>query len=339
MKIVEKNKRAVIYSGSDFSRDLEEVFGEARIEKGGVLLVTGEKSFDQSFYKKEFLALLKKLNLTVCKRIRTSANPDLFSFKKELDDLDCAVDWVFCVGGGSVIDYGKLVKLKKFKEAKIFVLYTLPGSGSIVTPFAIYGNEEFKIGDHSENIIPDVVYANKKVIEDLSQELRLIAVCDIYAHAMESLLSKAKTEESGRFSKEALDILSKKQEIEKMNAEEFLEADIAAAKAESIALVLFPHAIGHYLTYKLGVPHPIASIVFFQEFIELLISKGVEVDVSHMEYLLELKKLLKEKGLLSEHYEVEAESAMSLIEKYMGFVFDNSPVPIPRKEYLRMIKK
>jgi alcohol dehydrogenase class IV len=339
MEILKRSKQNMIFYGKIFKEDVRDIFLSNSIINKNVVLVTGISSFDESVYKKEFLEICERFDIKICSIKKISPNPELFLIKKDENIVE-KIDWIFCVGGGSVIDYGKLLKLKKFKNAKIFALYTMPGSGSIVTPFTIYNNNEFKVGEHSEDIIPNISYINEVIIDNINYERKLFAICDIYSHAMEAYLSKIASPVSKKYSLQSLNIiLSKGLHVQKIKTRDLILADIYAAAAESEALVLFPHAIGHYLTYKFNIPHSISSIFYFRKYCDLLISKNIKLERKYIEYVDKLRKHLIENKFFKEVYDIDTDLAMEMIEKYMPFSMQNSPVNITNLEYINLIKK
>jgi alcohol dehydrogenase class IV len=338
MELLDNNRNNFVFYGLEIEKDFKEIFEFCKIKDVEIILVTGLESFDKSDYKNIFKKACDDFGITVYHRIKIAPNPCQYFAEKELENQKGTIHWIFCIGGGSVIDFGKLLKLNKYKEAKIFVLYTLPGSGSIVTPFAIYNNQEFKVGDHSEEFIPNVVYINEKIINNLSYYLKLSAVCDIFAHAFESLLSNMSNKESRFFSQTSLKILFRSGvNIKKIQPRDLIIADINAAKAESKAMVLFPHAIGHYLTYKFNIAHPIASNFYCKRYVRLLNSKGFKVEDKYVKYLDDIEKLLKKHGAYPNVESMDAKEAIDLIQKYMSFVFENAPIKISLNEYVNLI--
>lgn len=337
METLEKSRKNCVYYGSNLKKDLQKLLNRHNIRNTKILLVTGINSFDKSDYKRKFEYVCKKQGINVIERIRVSPNPFQGSLKRLMKNSKKNL-WIFCIGGGSAIDYGKLFKLKKYPDAKIFVLYTLPGSGSIVTPFAIYNNDEFKIGVHSNDIVPNVVYVNEKIFSKLNNSFKLLAICDIFAHAFESSLSKISNAQSRRHSETALEILLKNGPDPRLiKPRDIIVADLNAAKAESKALVLFPHAIGHYLTYKFKIPHPVASILYQKKFAELLIINKYSLKDGMISYLETLEQLLKDYNIYPKVLYVNAKEALVLIKKYMDFTLKNAPIKIRAKGYINLI--
>ncbi len=339
MKTLVNEKNNLIFLGNSFDNDVSSIIDRFNLEKKRAVVITGMHSFENSIYKKKLLETLKAQGVDIVREVKVGSDPklrDVDSFK--LDGADINV--LICVGGGSVIDFGKLLKLKKFKNTILFAIYTLPGSGTIVTPFAIVHNEEFKIGEHSNDMVPNFVYVNEDIVDNVPGDKKLMAVCDIFAHAIESFFSKMSDSESRSLSKKALDILYENiDNITEIKVKGLIYADIFAAKAESQALVLFPHAVGHYLTYFHDIPHPVASVCYMKKFLMLLCEKGVYIPEEYLELLNRLIEQLMDRFLLPAHKieEEKYDELMSLIKVHMPFVFELAPISISDDEYMKIL--
>lgn len=333
---VEKIK---IYIGDDLADDLSVLIKKENLSGKRILLVTGINSLDKSSWKTEFYKTLEKNNLEIVRHVKVAPNPDLLYSQTVISEEDI-FDLILCVGGGSVVDFAKLLKLKYYNKADILSFYTLVGSGSIVTPFTVYDNHEFKVGEHSEEIIPDFVYVNTNIIDNLSVEQKLAGICDICAHSIESYLSNKSSIFSRSLANKSLGILQNNISfLENIKAIDLVKADIYAALSESEAAVLFPHAAGHYLTYKFGISHNIASVYCLHEYLELLDTKGVEVGY-FLSFFKEVMSVLNKYGLLAKDAlrDDQIEELFILVGRYMDFVFDNSPACIEKKEYIDILR-
>lgn len=321
-----------IFLGDNVELDLKNLFKEYNIKNKRILLITGVKSFDGSFFYTSVMDSFVEYNNTIIQRIYVRSNPQESQINKYLDLED--IDYIFCIGGGSVIDFGKALKLKQYKQSLLFVFYTLPGSGSAITPFTIFNNNNFKIGEYSLDIIPNLVYVNEIVIQKIPDQYKIISYCDIFAHAIESYYSSQSSNTSRTSSKKALNLLCNNR-IEDFSAVDIIYADFYAATAETEALVLFPHAAGHYLSYTFNTPHPIASIYYLKPYLELLRKKNLLVPQTYFDYLELLTKYLHQSGIYPNLVlnNRQKKELLLNIDKYMHFAFANAPVDINIDEY------
>jgi len=330
-------KLSNIYIGNSFVDDLH-IFLSDFIDSE-IILITGKKSFTESPYFEMLQKVLHSLNITLKIHEKVASNPSEVEVQSFCKKSNLTKDNILAIGGGSVIDFAKLVK-NKHDDIDLYVIYTLPGSASIVTPFTVYDNKEFKIGLYDKDIIPKSAYIPMEILEGISLELKLIAISDICAHAIESYLSKESTEESKKFAVKALDyLLNSKPGNMSMN--DVISADICAGLSERIGLVLFPHAAGHYLTYQFGVTHGLATMFYLKPYIDYLYTNCDTVSENWINYVNDLYNILFRLGLIKEPSLTaeEAEKSFTLIERYMPFSLNNSPVNISKQKYLEFLTK
>lgn len=341
-KILGTNNNCIFY-GNKFSADLDLLFRDNVINGKNIVLVTGVKSFNDSNYKYQLFKLFEKYKVNILHEIVVRPNPRIKDVKSTVFKEE-KIDIVFCVGGGSVIDYGKLLKLYHLKNSSLMVIYTMPGSGTIVTPFAVVDDKGFKIAEHSLSLIPKLSYINEEIIYSIPFEKKIMAMGDIYSHAIESLLSNSSTKSTRLLSKKAISILIKiLDDLEKnksaINANDIVRADILAARAESQAFVLFPHAVGHYLTYYYKVPHSIASLYSMKKYLNYLKFNKISINPDYLMLLDKIIWRLKKIGLFPKIKlsEDDKNNMLKKIKKHMSFVFSLSPLKINENEYKKLI--
>lgn len=339
MKLIYDDKKSRVFLGDKFEFDLGHIFGRYKLKYKTVILITGIKNFIKTDYYKQLKNVLKRHEIVIVKHIKIKPNPSESHIVHTQSELNHKFDFILTVGGGSVIDAGKLIKHHFNKSAKLVAVYTLPGSATIVTPFAVFDNDEFKIGIAADNLTPNYSYINTKIIRSISFERKLIAVADIFSHAVESLYSQASSGASRIKAKNSLKILTTNK-IESLPTRALVMADIQAGLAERAGLVLFPHAAGHYLTYKFRIPHSIATMYFLPQYLTFLLNKGVCIDLRYIQYAEYLELLLRKKKLmrkisLSENEIVEL---LNLTHKYIDFAYKNAPVEIGYEEYKIILK-
>ena len=171
-------------------------------------------------------------------------------------------DLIIAVGGGSVLDYAKIVsvldlseedlknKIKKnninFKKLyKILAIPTTAGSGAEVTTGA-------------------VLYIDK---------VKYSAGFDAIAQSVESLLSKKSNEKSCKFALKALDLLLSNflNFLEKPNSDNTFKMCLGsnlAGEAINISKTTAPHAVSYPFTSNFGVSHGHAVAINFQKIIK-----------------------------------------------------------------------
>lgn len=316
-----------IFYGEDFFADISDLFQSLELGGASIVLLTGEKSFATSVDGSRLQAVLSRADTKVAHRQTVSRNPrkvDIDATLEAIAGLDAL--YIIAVGGGSVLDFAKACKLYSNKQYTIISVYTTLGSGSIVTPFTVFDNHEFKIGEHSEDIVPATVYVNTDILSRVPDAQLGSGVCDIYGHAVESSLSTAATVKSRQYAQASLDNLT--QFLHAGDVLHLLRADVFAGLSESVGLVLVPHALGHQLTYKCGVSHGIATIVFMRAYLDFLSVDGVDIPKMYLDILENILERFAQYINVDgpqdqlEHRDVE------LVHTYMGFALENSPALI-----------
>jgi alcohol dehydrogenase class IV len=339
MKLIHIDKNSKIYFGNNFHSDLSIIFKNAKLINKRIILVTGFNSFIKSNYYEKFKNILNENGVVVVQHVKVKQNPKKNALINTLSKSNCHFDFIIAVGGGSVIDAGKLIKHYFNSSAKLLAVYTLCGSATIVSPFAVCDNSEFKIGIKRDYFIPNYSYINSQIIKSISIEKKLIAVSDIFAHAIESLYSKAANYISKNKSRMALNVLMFKK-IEKLTTLNFIKSDIYAGLGEKVGLVLFPHAAGHYLTYKFNIPHGIATMYFLPQYLTLINNKGANVDSKYIKYSENLLSLLKQKSMIKKIVLSKKETVVlfKLTHKYLNFSYKNAPVSLSQEDYEILLK-
>ncbi len=182
------------------------------------ILVTGIQNFTGTHYFKQLENVFNRNEIVIAKHIKIKPNPSELLIVHSMAELTKKFDFVLVVGGGSVIDAGKLIKNRFNTSAKLVAIYTLPGSATIVSPFAVFDNNEFKIGIAADNLIPSYSYVNTEIIQSLSLERKIIAIAGIFSHAVESLYPKANNIASRTKAKNSLNML-KANEVESLSTQ------------------------------------------------------------------------------------------------------------------------
>lgn len=337
MKLIYREQNSKIFLGNNFKQDISALFKISHLKQKTGIFIIGYQGFIRTKYYYELKDTAKDYEITVAKQMKVKPNPNQ-SYIDKLSKVNLKIDFILAIGGGSAIDVGKLAKHYLYKSANLITIYTLPGSATIVTPFAVFDNEEFKIGIGADNLIPNYTYINQQIIQKITLDRRAIAVADIFSHAIESFYSEASTGLSRKRARAALQKIVM-QQIKKISARSLITADIEAGLSERVGMVLFPHAAGHYLTYRFKIPHSIATMYFLITYLNLLKDKGINIDKRHLQYSNYLKSWLKKRGLMPKLRlsQKDITALFSLTQKYMSFAYKNAPIKIRENEYKKIV--
>ena len=187
-------------------------------------------------------------------------------FKKEHCDMIAAV------GGGSAMDVAKCIKLfsnldssKNYLEQRILpnntrliVMPTTAGTGSEATKFAVlyYKGEKQSITDGS--CIPSAIMFDPSVLKTLPVYQKKATMMDAFCHAVESFWSVHSTNESRRYSEQAIRQILKHKDGYLANTEIGNASMLQAARIAGKAINLTQTTAGHAMCYKLTGLYQIA---------------------------------------------------------------------------------
>ncbi|MCI9535194.1 MAG: phosphonoacetaldehyde reductase [Lachnospiraceae bacterium] len=182
-------------------------------------------------------------------------------------------DCIIAVGGGSAIDVAKCIKLfsnmdpnKNYLDQviipnniKLIAIPTTAGTGSESTRFAVIYYEETKQSISDDSCIPSFVLFDSSAINTLPAYYRKASMLDALCHAIESFWSVNSTEESRKYSRQALQCILENMDEYLRNDEIanmfMLKAANLAGRAINIAQTTAGHAMCYKLTSFYGIAH------------------------------------------------------------------------------------
>ena len=209
--------------------------------------------------------------------------PDL-TFLQEIFEpvAELNVDYIVAVGGGSVLDTAKAIKLffsvkdwadfqhqaengvsSKPNDCQIIAIPTTAGSGSEVTPFATLWDrqESKKLSIDAPWLLPNTPIVDPSLLATLSGDKLLYPALDAISHSVESLWSKRKTDESREYALSALafsEIAIASFKNGTPDLAQFALASTYAGRAIAISRTALAHSISYPLTLTYEVPHGLA---------------------------------------------------------------------------------
>ena len=204
-------------------------------------------------------------------------NPDYYSIVKGVEIFkEKGCDAVMGVGGGSAIDVAKCIKLYatlpgdgmkgEWLKAEtgengipLFIMPTTAGTGSEATKFAVIYFEGVKQSVTDDSIIPGTVLMDPGALKSLPLYQRKCTMCDALCHAIEAWWSVNSTEESRKYSREAVEAVMKYKDGYLSGTDEgnegMLNAAFLAGKAINIARTTAGHAMCYKITSIFGLSH------------------------------------------------------------------------------------
>ncbi|CCV63786.1 putative 1,3-propanediol dehydrogenase [Alteracholeplasma palmae J233] len=275
-------KEPLLLKGTKSLEKISDILGDRNINS--VLLVT-----DANLVKLGLLNHLKEIlessNIKYSIYDETQPNPTIYQVDdayKVYNDNNCQA--VISVGGGSVIDLGKMVLVKaaypkksitKFKgilkiHRKLpfhIAIPTTVGTGSEATLAAVVSNpdthEKYAIMD--THLIPDVAILSNEFVRNLPRNLIVETSMDALTHAIEAYIGKSNTKKTKKYALEAikliLDNVESAYEKDEKSIEALHYASYLAGVSFTRAYVGNVHAIAHTLGGFYNVPHGLANAI------------------------------------------------------------------------------
>jgi len=226
---------------------------------------------------------------------RFKPNPDYASVVEGVRVFkESGCDAVVAVGGGSSMDVAKCIKMfvtldesQNYLEQTIvpnnipfLAVPTTAGTGSEATRFAIVYYQGKKHSVTDDSCIPDAVVMDPNVLKSLPDYQRKATMLDALCHAIESYWAVASTEESRRYSSEAIrlifgNVFGYLANNPEQN-EQMLRAANLAGKAINITRTTAPHAFGYNLTAVYGVAHGHAVALCMKRLFSLTVERATD---------------------------------------------------------------
>ena len=188
-----------------------------------IFLITGHNSFKKTGANKLFKNL--KLNLRV--HYKKSFYPEISELQSIANSLNkFNPQIVLAIGGGSVIDYSKILKVVNLKKEifsqlfkkklikfnsnfKLAVIPTTAGSGAEVTSGAVIYNKKIKHSVESNLLIPEFFFLIKEFVAKGNKKIKASSGFDAIAQSIESIISVKANNKSLKFATKSLEISSK----------------------------------------------------------------------------------------------------------------------------------
>ena len=333
-----------------------------------ILIVTGKNSFKDSGAEIFFNKISSKYNMTIYSK--TEKTPSF----KEISRLfikyeQSNFDLIVAYGGGSVIDFSKLVALFKnniplFKNnfqnsadiintIPIIAIPTTAGSGAESTKFAVMYRENIKSSVLNKRILPKYAILDPKTTFSLSKHQIACSAIDAVCQSIESLWAKNKNRESELYALKSLSLIypniSRIYENNENIRSLLLEGSNLSGKAINISRTTAPHAMSYYLTAFHDIPHGEAVAINIEPFIKMnfeSIREKIKVKLFEIfrvstknEFIRSIKLLKLKLGLKSDLSKLRNLN----IDTYSTFInierLKNNPIELTTNDILNLIKK
>jgi alcohol dehydrogenase class IV len=263
------------------------MFGEGRfseladvVEPFGrrALVVTYKQSDWADTLRKQIEKSLKRRGLVYIGHVEVDSEPNPSSIDHIYQDIKSKnIDVILGLGGGSVLDASKGLAVLITKRGKtwdyvgrdkvneevvpIIALPTTAGTGSEVTPYAIFKNADLrrKAGIISYYIFPKVAILDPKLTASCPPYTTAVSGIDAFAHALESFTSPTGNQMSDAVARKALELIGCNLSKAVHDGDD-LAARSAMLLGSTLAGIAIAHAgtgIAHALGATLGGFYPV----------------------------------------------------------------------------------
>ena len=258
------------YFGPDSIDRLQSILEQEKAKK--VFLVTGKNSYELSGAKRKVDGLSQEIT-TFNDFTSNPKKQDILKgyeeFKKQKYDIFAAI------GGGSVIDTAKAIKLFHYNDTKentpLVAIPTTSGSGSESTHFIVYYEKGKKQSKGLPEItLPEYYILDPLLTKSLPSKIAASTGMDALSQAMESYWSINSTPKSKTFAEKSIRTLLGNLEESIKNPltsdrERVMIAANLAGKAINITRTTACHSISYPMTSLFGIPHGHAAALTLGE--------------------------------------------------------------------------
>lgn len=251
-----------------------------------------DKFVEGSGMLNELFALLESLNVSYTVFSDVIPDPDDAIIAKGVADIETSgADAVISVGGGSVLDTGKLIALIYGRSVPgqcpiSIAIPTTAGTGSEVTSFSVITDSTTgnKSTIEDEIMLPDYAILDARFTQSIPPNVTADTGFDVLTHALEAYVSTNATVFSDALAEKAVDLVCKYLPIAVTEGEN-MEARTAMLNASCMAGIAFDHSrlgLCHGMAHALGgrfhIPHGRANSLFLPGVISF--NAGLDRDIA-----------------------------------------------------------
>ena len=295
----------ILYGRNSFDQ-LVDVLGELRIEKDSYVLFL----VDEYFEGKDFLKRIPVLPQDILKIIEVKDEPKT----KTVDQIVAEVKSlrtgfpvsVVGIGGGSVMDYAKAIRLMftnegssanyqgldfiKNKGVHCTVVPTISGTGAEVSMTTVLSGPERKLGIKGNFTPADQLVMDPELINTVPDPHRFYTAMDCYIHNVEAFNGHRKTVMGDSLGTESLrlcrEIFLGEDSRTPENDEKLMVASFLGGLSLTYSEVGACHAISYGLATVTGIHHGVGTCVVFNQLEEF-----------YPEAVIEFREMMKKNNI------------------------------------------
>jgi len=295
------------------------IFGTGRIKElranippgsDNILIVTDKNVAEKSGALDSILIQLKDKNVEIFNEVKE--NSPLFLLKKGKDiSRRKNIQMILGVGGGSSMDTAKGIavlatnsgNMIEFLEGKeltddplpVVCIPTTSGTGSEVTPYAVFTDPENKRGYSNSKIFPLFSIIDPELTYSMPENVIINTGIDALIHSIEAFLSAESFLLNDQLALQAISIIMENlRHATKKNRgamQQLSYAAMIAGVAITHAGTILLHVMSYPLTVFHGIPHGRANAILLPGFIEFMKERS-----SVKEKVCRLEQIFKDSG-------------------------------------------
>ncbi len=220
-------------------------------------------------------------------------NPSFQTINKGAEIAESfGADLIIGIGGGSCMDAAKGIAvvashpgpIEKYvnelcavkKPLPIICIPTTSGTGSEVTPYAVFTDKEneTKVGFAHPGIFPKAALLDPELTYSMPREVIINTGLDALSHAIEAYLSLDSFEMNDQIALQCIQLVSENLMMATLKAPDAMDnmayASMLGGIVISHASTILPHIMGYPLTTYHNVPHGRACVILLPAFLEYL---------------------------------------------------------------------
>lgn len=313
-----------------------------------IFLVRGKNSFITSGAEKIIKNCVSEFNCEITHFSDFSENPKIEDVNKGLDLLKRSkADCIIAIGGGSVLDMGKLIRfshsfngnltgdvfIQKSDLLPLIAIPTTAGTGAEATHFAVIYKDKVKYSTEHDAILPNYSIIYPSLTYKNHRYLTACTGFDALAQAIEAFWNINATEESDEYAEKAIKLLWNNLPLLVSNPDTKLrdlvsEGSYWAGCAINITKTTAPHAFSYPFTTYYGYPHGHAIALTFPYFAYLNI---VDYKNSTLSKTLDCYKYTKKMEYLMSILSIKGDNCYTVFKDYidvLGLTTTNNDIDI-----------
>lgn len=254
-----------------------------------ILLVTSKNAYASCGAKLDIENLLK--NYQFVRFFDFEENPKIEDVEigvQIFKDINC--DLIIAVGGGSVIDMGKLINFFNSKKppfincfnsdlninevVPMIAIPTTAGTGSEATHFAVVYVNNNKYSIANNRLFPNLSIVNAKYTYAIPKYIAASTGADALCQAFESMWAVGGNLESKRYALKAIELLWGNLELAVVENDFEAKNNVSigsywAGRAIDISKTTASHALSYKITSNFGIPHGHAVAITLTKIMQL----------------------------------------------------------------------